>query len=139
MPDTELACTFCGRPQRKARKLIAGPGVYICDGCVELAVRVVSSGSAAGTPLGHMHAVLEIEPWATASVPLAPITVPQCRRTMWICETLQVIPCPLTAKGSGSGKSNCPVGTGAARTCATLLVEPSPRSLDPMAPAGRGR
>ena len=32
-----LHCSFCGRPQRRVRKLIAGPGVYICDGCVTLA------------------------------------------------------------------------------------------------------
>ena len=58
-PETTLACTFCGRSQREVRKLIAGPGVYICDGCVELAGRVVSSGSAAGTRLGRVHPVLE--------------------------------------------------------------------------------
>jgi len=29
-------CTFCGRSHRKVEKLIAGPGVYICDACVTL-------------------------------------------------------------------------------------------------------
>ena len=29
-----LACSFCGTPQNVAKKLIAGPGVYICDGCI---------------------------------------------------------------------------------------------------------
>jgi len=55
-PGTELACTFCGRSQRQVRKLIAGPGVYICEACVALAGGVVSSGAAAGTPLGRIHA-----------------------------------------------------------------------------------
>jgi ATP-dependent protease Clp ATPase subunit len=32
-----LHCSFCGRAQRKVAKLIAGPGVYICTGCVALA------------------------------------------------------------------------------------------------------
>ena len=32
-----LHCSFCGRAQRQVAKLIAGPGVYICDGCVALA------------------------------------------------------------------------------------------------------
>jgi hypothetical protein len=58
-PGTELACTFCGRSQRKVRKLIAGPGVYICEACIALAGDTVTSGSAAGTPLGRMHAVPE--------------------------------------------------------------------------------
>jgi ClpX C4-type zinc finger len=58
-PEMVLACTFCGRSQREVRKLIAGPGVYICDGCVELAGRVVGSGSADGTKLGRVHPVLQ--------------------------------------------------------------------------------
>lgn len=57
-PDTWLACTFCGRSQRRARKLIAGPGVYICDVCVELADGVCRS-AAAGTPPGPIHAAPE--------------------------------------------------------------------------------
>jgi ATP-dependent Clp protease ATP-binding subunit ClpX len=32
-----LRCSFCGRAQKKVAKLIAGPGVYICGGCVTLA------------------------------------------------------------------------------------------------------
>ena len=57
--DTDLACAFCGRPRPEAGKLIAGPDGYICDACVELAEGVISSGSAAGTLLGPMHAVPE--------------------------------------------------------------------------------
>jgi ATP-dependent Clp protease ATP-binding subunit ClpX len=34
--DAHLKCSFCGKSQEKVRKLIAGPGVYICDECVEL-------------------------------------------------------------------------------------------------------
>ena len=47
-----LACTFCGKPQNKVRKLIAGPGVYICNGCVDRASGVISSGQPARTELG---------------------------------------------------------------------------------------
>jgi ATP-dependent Clp protease ATP-binding subunit ClpX len=36
-----LTCSFCGKPQRQVRKLIAGPGVYICDECVELCNEIV--------------------------------------------------------------------------------------------------
>jgi ATP-dependent Clp protease ATP-binding subunit ClpX len=36
-----LNCSFCGKPQRQVRKLIAGPGVYICDECVELCNEIV--------------------------------------------------------------------------------------------------
>jgi len=46
MPGTtegpeHLNCSFCGKPQRQVRKLIAGPGVYICDECVELCNEIV--------------------------------------------------------------------------------------------------
>jgi hypothetical protein len=57
--DLLLACTFCGKSPHEVRKLIAGPGVYICDGCVDLANGVVGSGEAASTPLGPINTVSE--------------------------------------------------------------------------------
>jgi hypothetical protein len=60
-PDTELACRFCGAGQREVLKLIAGPGVYICDACVGRAGGVVRFGSAAVTQIGSVHAVPEQE------------------------------------------------------------------------------
>jgi len=33
---TNLHCSFCGKSQKDARRLIAGPGVYICDECIEI-------------------------------------------------------------------------------------------------------
>jgi hypothetical protein len=56
-----LACTFCGKSQKQVRKLIAGPGVYICDGCIGLAGRVAREGQAARTALGPISAVPEAE------------------------------------------------------------------------------
>ena len=32
----QLKCSFCGKTQDQVRKLVAGPGVYICDECIEL-------------------------------------------------------------------------------------------------------
>jgi hypothetical protein len=34
-------CSFCGKRRDQVRKLIAGPGVFICDQCVELANEIV--------------------------------------------------------------------------------------------------
>ena len=28
-------CSFCGKPQEQVRRLVAGPGVFICDECIE--------------------------------------------------------------------------------------------------------
>ena len=36
-----LHCSFCGKAQHQVIKLIAGPGVYICDQCVDLCVRIL--------------------------------------------------------------------------------------------------
>jgi ClpX C4-type zinc finger len=36
-----LLCSFCGRSQEEVRKLVAGPGVYICDWCVERCVQII--------------------------------------------------------------------------------------------------
>lgn len=38
----ELRCSFCGKPSTEVHKLVAGPGVYICDGCVDLAKTVIA-------------------------------------------------------------------------------------------------
>ncbi len=37
----ELKCSFCGKGKRQVRKLIAGPGVYICDEYVELCNEII--------------------------------------------------------------------------------------------------
>ena len=34
-------CSFCGKPQEAVHRLVAGPGVYICDECVELCLQVM--------------------------------------------------------------------------------------------------
>lgn len=39
--DRELCCSFCGKPQDEAKKLVAGPGVCICDECVSLCVDIL--------------------------------------------------------------------------------------------------
>jgi ATP-dependent Clp protease ATP-binding subunit ClpX len=36
-----LMCSFCGKSQRQVRRLIAGPGVYICDECVYLCCEIL--------------------------------------------------------------------------------------------------
>ncbi len=47
MPNNEdtrergVSCSFCGKPQSEARRLIAGPGVYICDECIELCMSIL--------------------------------------------------------------------------------------------------
>jgi hypothetical protein len=58
----ELACSFCGRRQRKTRKLVAGPDIYICEPCVELAETIIRTGQATETALGPLHGVPDTMP-----------------------------------------------------------------------------
>ncbi|WP_072619764.1 ATP-dependent protease ATP-binding subunit ClpX [Spirulina major] len=56
--DSHLKCSFCGKSQEQVRKLIAGPGVYICDECVELCNEIldeelIDSSSPATQPVAH--------------------------------------------------------------------------------------
>lgn len=37
----QLKCSFCGKTQDQVRKLVAGPGVYICDECIELCNEII--------------------------------------------------------------------------------------------------
>ena len=39
--DHEICCSFCGKPQSVANRLIAGSGVYICDACVRLCMSII--------------------------------------------------------------------------------------------------
>jgi ATP-dependent Clp protease ATP-binding subunit ClpX len=39
--NEQLLCSFCGRSQRQVKKLIAGPGVYICDECIDLCNEII--------------------------------------------------------------------------------------------------
>ncbi len=43
----QLLCSFCGKSQRQVKKLIAGPGVYICDECIDLCNEIIDEELAA--------------------------------------------------------------------------------------------
>ncbi len=46
----QLKCSFCGKAQEQVKKLIAGPGVYICDECIELCNEIIDEET--GGPSG---------------------------------------------------------------------------------------
>jgi ATP-dependent Clp protease ATP-binding subunit ClpX len=45
-----LKCSFCGKSQKQVKKLIAGPGVYICDECIDLCNEIIEEEFAETTP-----------------------------------------------------------------------------------------
>ena len=38
-----VRCSFCGKAQENVKKIVAGPGVYICDECVELCTSIIEA------------------------------------------------------------------------------------------------
>ena len=51
-----LSCSFCGKSQKQVLKLIAGPGVHICDECIELCVEIIADE--APDDLGELRGLL---------------------------------------------------------------------------------
>jgi len=49
-----LKCSFCGKTQEQVRKLVAGPGVYICDECIELCNEIIEEEIGDETELSHV-------------------------------------------------------------------------------------
>ncbi|MDT4987639.1 MAG: hypothetical protein QOI74_1733 [Micromonosporaceae bacterium] len=45
-----LCCSFCGQPESEVSKLIAGPGVYICDVCVDLCNNILGAADSPPQP-----------------------------------------------------------------------------------------
>ena len=59
------ACSFCGTPDGRAKRLVAGPNVWICDACVDVAAGVVAGKASA------------LRRWATLEAP------PARRKAKW--------------------------------------------------------
>ena len=47
-----LKCSFCGKSQKQVKKLIAGPGVYICDECIDLCNEIIEEELSEGAEAG---------------------------------------------------------------------------------------
>lgn len=86
--ERELArCSFCGKSNTQVATLVAGPGVYICNECVELSAELVAQRAAA-EPLPR------VEPWksvtdveqALASLPAMAAASEQVERNLldWV-------------------------------------------------------
>ncbi|MEO1428708.1 MAG: ATP-dependent protease ATP-binding subunit ClpX [Cyanobacteria bacterium J06633_8] len=84
--DSHLKCSFCGKSQEQVRKLIAGPGVYICDECVDLCNEILD------------EELLDTNGAATASQPAPRSEPPQKRRTRSASLSFNQIPKPREIK-----------------------------------------
>ena len=46
----KLHCSFCGKSETEVAKLVAGPRVYICDSCVQIASQIISDSQGQNQP-----------------------------------------------------------------------------------------
>jgi hypothetical protein len=62
-----LKCSFCGKSQKQVKKLIAGPGVYICDECIDLCNEIIEEELATTeeTPFAELPKPIEIHTSST--------------------------------------------------------------------------
>ncbi len=82
--DSHLKCSFCGKSQEQVRKLIAGPGVYICDECVDLCNEILDeelfdSGTMPSQPTPTPRREVQPEKRKTRSIPLTVSQIPKPR------------------------------------------------------------
>ncbi len=80
--DSHLKCSFCGKSQEQVRKLIAGPGVYICDECVDLCNEILDeelfdSTASAPQPVSRREQPTEKRKTRTVNLSLNQIPKPR--------------------------------------------------------------
>lgn len=54
-----LRCSFCAKPEQDVDKIIAGPGIYICNQCVDACNAILSGPETTGAPEGRP----QVRPW----------------------------------------------------------------------------
>jgi ClpX C4-type zinc finger len=87
-----LKCSFCGKSQKRVKKLIAGPGVYICDECIGLCNEIIEKEltEAGDVKLDEMPKPVEVNEFrdahgrtatsaASAGTVVTAVTCPACK------------------------------------------------------------
>jgi ClpX C4-type zinc finger len=58
--EQRVCCTFCGKASAEVRKVIAGPGVFICDGCVQLCNTILATDDGSSrSPIAVLQAMTD--------------------------------------------------------------------------------
>ncbi len=79
------ACSFCLRPSTEVKTLVAGPGVYLCDGCVARCAQVIAGKPASVSQLSSWEQTVGLEE-VLASLPRVAAAGAQVERdlTGWV-------------------------------------------------------
>jgi ATP-dependent Clp protease ATP-binding subunit ClpX len=60
-PEELLCCSFCGKSQNDVKKLIAGPGVYVCNECIDICNEIINDDEQTESSAGRAHLPKPIE------------------------------------------------------------------------------
>ena len=70
--DDEIRCSFCGKTQDEVTRLVEGPGVYICDNCIDFCASLLFEArsfqiysSSAASPIGAVGAPAGQSAWSS--------------------------------------------------------------------------
>ncbi len=79
------ACSFCLKPQTEVRRLVAGPGVFICDGCVALCAQLIDGPPNPAPQLAAWEHAVSVDE-ALASLPRVAAAGAQVERQLagWV-------------------------------------------------------
>jgi len=85
------SCSFCRKPDNQVAKLIAGPGVYICDECVDLCRQIISSPPSLPPGLTSWEEDLDLE-GVLASLPRMAAAGAQVERNLvrWVLKAREL-------------------------------------------------
>ena len=51
--EKNVKCSFCGKPQESVKRIVAGPGVYICDECIALCKNIIEEDYLEDDEMGY--------------------------------------------------------------------------------------
>jgi hypothetical protein len=85
-PSAIAACSFCLRPNTEVTTLVAGPGVFICDGCVALCAGVIEGKPGSVPALAPWEHVLDVDE-VLANLPRVAAAGAQVEANLagWVC------------------------------------------------------
>ena len=66
--NKQLRCSFCGKPQSQVARLVAGPGVYICDECIAICQDILKEGVDADG-VSHVFTIYGVTGWSGGNDP----------------------------------------------------------------------
>ena len=86
-PPPIARCSFCRRPNGDVTTLVAGPGVFICDGCVALAAQVVAGAPVSDSPVAPWDLEMSLEAVLASLGPVAAAGVQADRNLrIWVAK-----------------------------------------------------